>query len=100
MRRRSIRTAFWRSMRGEVLRLGHYGVIRLETFSLRTANVGQAKLSSQIRIFTKILLDTPPSRLARQIQNRREDHVNTRGTNLGCDGCPSPLGKIGVPSSG
>ncbi len=97
MHRRSIGAAFGRPMSGEVLRLGHNGVVGVETVALRATHVGEAQLTGEVRIFAEILFNAPPAGLASNVKNRRQDHVNTGGARLCRNGSASLLGDLGIP---
>ena len=97
---RSIGAAFRRAVAGEVLGLGDNGVIAVKTVALRTTYVGKAKLAGEVWIFAEVFFNTPPARIAGEIEHGPEDHCDAGGACLRCDGSAGLLCDLRVPCGG
>ena len=78
MDRRSVGTAFGRTVAGEMFRLGHDRVVAGQALPLRTSHIREAHLSGQVGILAEILFHPSPAGITGQIQHRSQDHVHTR----------------------
>ena len=87
-------------MAREVFGLCDDGVVCVEAFPLRAAHVGETKLSGEIGIFAKVFFDAAPARIARQIEDGPEDHIDAGGARLRGDRSAGLLGDLRIPRSG
>lgn len=86
-------------MTGEVLRLGHNGVVGVEAITLRATHVREAELTGKKWVLAEVFFDAPPAGLARYIKNRREDHVHARSARFCRNSGAGLLRDLGIPGS-
>ena len=72
----------------------------LERVSLDAADVGTPQLGRQVRVLAVRLLDAPPARIARHVEDRRQGLAGTRHEHPPADRGRHGLDHLGVPGRG
>ena len=101
LRRPDIGAAFGLSVPGKVLERGeHLSVGERKRIALIALDRGNTHLADQIRVFAERLLDATPARIARDVDDRRQDHAHAARTDLASDDAVDLPDQIGVPGAG
>lgn len=98
--RGSIGACLGRAVGGEVLGFCDDGVVGIEAVALGALYIGEAELCGEIGVFAVGFHDASPARVAGEVDDRREDHIDAGGAGLGRDGGSGLAEESSVPGGG